>query len=86
MLFFNRRTSTGNGLFTNLCSGFAQCFRSIVSIRIKQLSNTNWVVSRHIERREASFSVELYENDYDDEFFSILSGAHVNQRHFGGKV
>ena len=55
-----------------------------LSIRIKKLSNTNWVLSRHIERKEASFSVELAEND--DEIFSILSSEFVNQRHFGGKV
>ena len=28
----------------------------------------------------------LYENNYDDEIFSILSSARVNQRHFGGKM
>ena len=64
MLFFNRRRSSGNGLFANLGSGFAQCFWSIVSIRTKKLSNTNWVVSRHIKRKEASFSVELAENAF----------------------
>ena len=31
---------------------------------IKKLSNTNWVVSRHIKRKEASFSVELAENAF----------------------
>ena len=55
MLFVNRRRSSGNGLFANLGSGFAQCFGSIVSIRTKKLSNTNWVVSRHIKKKEASY-------------------------------
>ena len=31
-------------------------------------------------------SLLSYEDNYDDEIFSTLSGARVNQRHFGGKV
>ena len=38
---FERRTSTGSGLFSFLCSSFPQIFGEIVFIRVKTLSNTN---------------------------------------------
>ena len=40
---FERRTSTGNGLFAHLSRDFEQIFGQIVSIRIKPLGNTNTV-------------------------------------------
>ena len=38
---FERRTSTGSGLFSFLGSSFPQIFGEIVFIRVKTLSNTN---------------------------------------------
>lgn len=38
-------------------SGFALTFGQIVSISVKQLDNTNLVVSRHIKRERASLPV-----------------------------
>ena len=38
---FERRTSTGSGLFSFLGSSFSQIFGEIVFIRVKTLSNTN---------------------------------------------
>ena len=40
---FERRTSTGNGLFALLSRDFEQIFGQMVSIRIKTLGNTNTV-------------------------------------------
>ena len=40
---FERRTSTGNGLFAHLSRDFEQIFGQIVSIRIKTLGNINTV-------------------------------------------
>ena len=47
---FERRTSTGSGLFSFLGRGFAQIFGQIVSISVKTRGNTNSVVSRNIKR------------------------------------
>ena len=47
---FERRTSTGSGLFSFLGRGFAQIFGQIVSMSVKTRSNTNSVVSRKIKR------------------------------------
>ena len=47
---FERRTSTGSGLFSFLGRGFAQIFGQIVSMSVKTRSNTNSVVSRNIKR------------------------------------
>ena len=38
-------------------SGFALTFGQIVSIRVKELDNTNLVASRHIKRERASLPV-----------------------------
>ena len=51
--------STGNGLFTFLSGGFAQMFSQIVSVRIKKLSNTNFISSRHIKKEKASLPVDV---------------------------
>ena len=40
---FERRTSTGNGLFAHFSRDFEQIFGQIVSIRIKTLGNINTV-------------------------------------------
>ena len=45
---FERRTLTGSGRFTFLSGGFAQILSQIVSIRVKKLSNTNFISSRDI--------------------------------------
>ena len=44
--FLSERTPTG--------SDFAQIFSQIVSIRVKRLSNTNFILSRHIKREDVS--------------------------------
>ena len=56
---FERRTSTGSGLFTFLGSGFAQIFGQMVVIMVKKLSNTNLVTSKHIKRKKASLIVNV---------------------------
>ena len=46
---FEQRTSTGRvDIFALLSRAFEQVFGLIVSIRVKTLSNTNLVASRHI--------------------------------------
>ena len=46
---FEQRTSTGSvDIFALLSRAFEQVFGLIVSIRVKTLSNTNLVASRHI--------------------------------------
>ena len=49
---FERRTSTGSGLFSFLGRGFAQIFEQIVAVSVKTRSNTNSVVSRNIKREK----------------------------------
>ena len=56
---FQRRTSTGRGLFTFLSSGFAQIFSQIVSTSVKKLSNTHFIASRHIKREKSSLPVDV---------------------------
>ena len=56
---FNRVVHvTGSGRFTFLGSDFSQFFWKIVSTRVKVLSKTHVVASRHIKREEASLPVE----------------------------
>ena len=45
---FEQHTSTGSGLFALLSRYFEQILGQIVSIRVKTLSHTNLVASRHI--------------------------------------
>ena len=54
-----RRTSTGSGFFAHLSCHFEQKFGQIFSIRVKTLSHTNLVASRHIKREKISFPVDL---------------------------
>ena len=54
---FERRMSSGSGLFALLSRYFEQSFGQIVSIRIKILGNTNVVASRLIEREKGSLPV-----------------------------
>ena len=56
---FERRTSTGSGLFALLSRNFDQIFGQIVSIRVKKLSNTNMVASRLIKREKGSLPVDV---------------------------
>ena len=56
---FERRTSTGSGLFALLSSNFDHIFGQIVSIRVKTLSNTNMVASRLIKREKSSLPVDV---------------------------
>ena len=39
--------------------GFAQIFSQIVSIRVKKLSNTNYIASRHITREKSPLPVDV---------------------------
>ena len=54
---FERRMSTGSGFFAHLSCYFEQNFGKIFSIRVKTLSHTNLVASRHIKRKEAHFQL-----------------------------
>ena len=41
---FERRTSTGSGLFSFFDGGFAQIFSQIASITVKKLKNTKFFI------------------------------------------
>ena len=56
---FERRTSTGNGLFAHLSRDFEQIFGQIVSLRIKTLGNINTVASRLTRRENGSLPVDV---------------------------
>ena len=57
---FQRCTSTGSGLFFSFSDdGFAQFFSQIVSVRVKKLSNTNFISSRLVNREKASLPVDV---------------------------
>ena len=56
---FERRTSTGSGLFALLRRDFEQIFGQIVSIRIKTLGNKNTVGSRLNKREKGSLPVDV---------------------------
>ena len=42
-----------------VCSSFAQIFGQVVSIRVKTLSNTNVILSRHIRREETLLPIDM---------------------------
>ena len=48
---FERRTSTGSGLFALLRRDFDKMFGQIVSARVKTPNNSNLAASRHIKSR-----------------------------------
>ena len=56
---FERRTSTGSGLFSFFVGGFAQIFSQIASITVKKLRNTNCISSRHVKRENTSLPVDV---------------------------
>ena len=56
---FERRTSTGSGLFSFFDGGFAQIFSQIASITVKKLGNTNFISSRHVKRENTSLPVDV---------------------------
>ena len=43
-----------------LDEGFAEIFSQIVSMRVKKLSNTNFISSRHNERKKATLPVDVH--------------------------
>jgi len=55
----DRRKSNGSGLFAILSHDFEQIFRQILSVRVKSLSNTDLVSSRHLKREEGSLPVDV---------------------------
>ena len=56
---FERRTSTGSGLFSFFDGVFAQIFSQIASITVKKLKNTNFISSRHVKRENTSLPVDV---------------------------
>ena len=56
---FERRTSTGSGLFSFFDGGFTQIFSQIASITVKKLRNTNFISSRHVKRENTSLPVDV---------------------------
>ena len=56
---FERRTSTGSGLFSFFDGGFAQIFSQIASITVEKLRNTNFISSRHVKRENTSLPVDV---------------------------
>ena len=55
---FERRTSPGGGGGGGF-GCFCPNFRQIVSITVKRLTDTNFVVSRHIKRKKGSLPVDV---------------------------
>ena len=56
---FERRTSTGSGLFASFGSGLVKTLGEIVFKREKKVSNENLIVSRHMKRKKASLPVDV---------------------------
>ena len=56
---FERRTSTGSGLFSFLDRGFAQILGQLVSIIVKTLRNTNLGASRCFKMKKTSLPVDM---------------------------
>ena len=56
---FERRMTTGNGLFALFDSDFEQILEQIDSLRAKTLSNTNLVASRHIKGEKGSLPFDV---------------------------
>ena len=56
---FEKRKSTRSGLSEFVSSCYAQIFGQIVSMRVKKLSSTKLIASRHIRRENASFLVDV---------------------------
>ena len=56
---FERRRSTGSGLFSFFDGGFAQIFSQIASITVKKLRNTNFISSRYVKRENTSLLVDV---------------------------
>ena len=54
-----RRTSIGSGFFSFLNDGIVLIFSQILSIRVKKLCNTNFILSRHIKRENALLPVDV---------------------------
>ena len=57
---FERRTSTGSGLFAILGCDVDQIFGQTISMRKETLTNTILVESRHIKRENASLPVDVH--------------------------
>ena len=73
---YERRTSIGSGPFSSLDDGFAQIFNQIVSIRVKKLSNTNFISSRHIKREKSSLPVDVRRSKTS--FLKLPNSANVS--------
>ena len=73
---YERHTSTGSGPFSSLDDGFAQIFSQIVSIRVKKLSNTNFISSRHIKREKSSLPVDVRRSKTS--FLKLSNSANVS--------
>ena len=56
---FERRASTGSGLFALMKRYFEQVFGQIVSVKVKTTNNTNLVASRLIKRENNSLPVDV---------------------------
>ena len=56
---FERRSSAVSGRFAFLGSDLARIFGQIVSIRVKKLSKTDLVATRHIKMKKGTLRVEV---------------------------
>ena len=56
---FERRTSIGSEVFALFSRDFEQILGHTVSLRIKTLSNTNSMASKHIKREKGSLPVDV---------------------------
>ena len=86
---FERRTSTGSGLFSFFDDVFAQIFSQIASITVEKLRNTNFISSRHVKRENTSLPVDVRRSKTSllklpttDKFCSLL----CNRVYFDGFI
>ena len=74
---FERRTSTGSGLFASLGSGLVESLGLIVFIREKKLCNTNFLASRHMYSEKASLPVDVRQTSFLTSKLPISTPYHV---------
>ena len=70
--------STGSGLFALLGLEFEQILGQIISVRVKTLSNTNMVASRHIKIEKGSLSVDVRRSLFTERQHWYKKGLSVN--------
>ena len=74
---FERRTSTGSGLFPFLGGGFSYIFEQIVFVGVKTLSITNLAALRYFKKEKASLPVDVHRSKTSLLKLPIVSSGRV---------